>query len=119
MRHGVLWRKSSGGTASMWGSRFVSRLLGVVATCRQRGRSVLDFLTSCFEASVRSQPVPLAHPPLSRPLLFMGRGTPRERLRQQYETKLETKPETRSLTLPEIEALPDAQRSAAFGVPGS
>ncbi len=58
LRHGVLWRKSSGGTASVWGSRFVSRLLGVVATCRQRGRSVLDFLTSCFEASVRSQPVP-------------------------------------------------------------
>ena len=58
LRHGVLWRKSSGGTASEVGSRFVSRLLGVVETCRQRGRSVLDFLTSCFEASIRSQPVP-------------------------------------------------------------
>ena len=63
LRHGVLWRKSSGGTASEWGSRFVSRMLGVVATCRQRGRSVLDFLTSCFEAGVRLQPVPLLlHP---------------------------------------------------------
>ena len=58
LRHGVLWRKSSGGTASEWGSRFVSRLLSVVATCHQRGCSVLDFLTSCFEASVRSRPVP-------------------------------------------------------------
>ena len=58
MRHGVLWRKSSGRTASEWGSRFVSRLLGVVGTCRQRGRSMLEFLASCFEASVRSQPVP-------------------------------------------------------------
>ena len=58
LRHGVLWRKSSGGTASVWGSRFVSRLLGVVATCRQQGRCVLDFLTACFEASVRSQPLP-------------------------------------------------------------
>ena len=58
LRHGVLWRKSSGGTASEWGSRFVSRMLGVVETCRQQGRSVLDFLTGCFEASVRSQPVP-------------------------------------------------------------
>jgi transposase len=58
LRHGVLWRKSSGGTASEWGSRFGSRLLGVVATCRQQGRSVLDFLTACFEASTRSQRLP-------------------------------------------------------------
>jgi transposase len=58
LRHGVLWRKSSGGTASASGSRFVSRLLGVIETCCQRDRSVLDFLTSCFEASVRSQLVP-------------------------------------------------------------
>ena len=58
LRHGVLWRKSSGGTASERGSRFVSRLLGVVETSRQQGRSVLEFLTSCFEASIRSQPAP-------------------------------------------------------------
>ena len=58
LRHGVLWRKSSGGTASVRGSQFVARLLGVVVTCRRRGRSVLDYLTSCFEATVRSQPVP-------------------------------------------------------------
>lgn len=58
LRHAVLWRKSSGGTASVWGSRFVCRLLGVVATCRQQGRNVLDFLTECFEASVQSKPLP-------------------------------------------------------------
>ena len=63
LRHGVLWRKSSGGTASEWGSHFVCRLLSVVATCRQQGRSVLDFLTACFEASVRSQPIPSLVPP--------------------------------------------------------
>ena len=62
LRHGVLWRKSSGGTASVCGSRFVTRLLGVVATCRQQGRSVLNFLTDCFEASVRSQPLPSLRP---------------------------------------------------------
>ncbi len=61
-RPGVLWRKSSGGTASVWGSRFVSRLLGVVATCPQQGRGVLDFLTACFEASLRSRPVPSLRP---------------------------------------------------------
>ena len=42
LRHAVLWRKSSGGTASDWGSRFVERALSVVATCRQQGRDVLD-----------------------------------------------------------------------------
>jgi hypothetical protein len=36
LRHAVLWRKSSGGTASGWGSRLVELILSVVATCRQR-----------------------------------------------------------------------------------
>jgi transposase len=58
LRHGVLWRKSSVGTASPWGSRFVSRLLGVVAKCRQQGRCVLGFLTSCLAARIRGQAVP-------------------------------------------------------------
>jgi transposase len=47
----VLWRKSSGGTASEWGSRFVERVLSVVATCRQQGRNVLEYLTECFRAN--------------------------------------------------------------------
>ena len=58
LRHAVLWRRTSGGTASPLGSRFVCRLLSVVATCRQQGRSVLEYLCSCFEATLRSQPVP-------------------------------------------------------------
>jgi transposase len=39
LRHAVVWRKSSGGTASEWGNRFVARVLSVVATCRQQGRN--------------------------------------------------------------------------------
>jgi transposase len=50
LRHAVLWRKSSGGTASEWGSRFVERVLSEAATCRQQGRSVLEFLVGCFRA---------------------------------------------------------------------
>jgi transposase len=50
LRHAVLWRKSSGGTASGWGSRFVERVLSVAATCRQQGRNVLDFITACLRA---------------------------------------------------------------------
>src|SRR5262245_2832264 len=58
LRHAVLWRKSSGGTASEWGSRFVERVLSVVATCRQQGRDVLDYLKECFQAQVMDDPFP-------------------------------------------------------------
>ena len=58
LRHAVLWRKSSGGTASEWGSRFVERVLSVVATCRQQGRNVLEFLTGRFRAHVTGGPLP-------------------------------------------------------------
>ena len=50
-RHAVIWRRISGGTDSEAGSRFVERMLTVVATCRQQGRNVLEYLTSCFEAN--------------------------------------------------------------------
>ena len=42
LRHGVIFRKTSGGTDSEAGSRFVERLLTVVATCRQQKLNVLD-----------------------------------------------------------------------------
>ena len=58
LRHAVIWRRTSGGTASESGSRFVERMLTVVATCRQQGRNVLEYLTSCFEADRRGQSIP-------------------------------------------------------------
>lgn len=58
LRFAVIWRRISGGTDSERGSRFVERTLSVVATCRQQGRNVLEYLTCCFEAAHRSQPVP-------------------------------------------------------------
>jgi transposase len=69
LRHAVLWRKSSGGTASEWGSRFVERVLSVVATCRQQGINALEYLTRCFQARIDGHQVPslLATPaPLGR-----------------------------------------------------
>ena len=36
----------------------MERMLSVVATCRQQGRNVLEYLTSCFEADHRGQPIP-------------------------------------------------------------
>ena len=58
LRHAVIWRRISGGTDSAAGSRFVERMLTVVATCRQQRRNVLDYLSSCFEANQRGQKVP-------------------------------------------------------------
>lgn len=58
LRHGVIWRKTSHGTDSEAGSRFVAGVLTVVATCRQRGRDVLGVLTECLRAGFESRPAP-------------------------------------------------------------
>jgi transposase len=58
LRHGVIYRKLSGGTDSEAGSRFVERILSVVATCRQREINVLEYLTRCYQASLEGQTVP-------------------------------------------------------------
>src|SRR5205823_291645 len=47
LRHAVQWRKTSYGADSAAGSRFVENILTVVATCRQQGRNVLDYLVRC------------------------------------------------------------------------
>jgi transposase len=57
LRHAVQWRKTSHGTESQAGSHFVGNILSVVATCRQQGRNVLDYLTQCCYAHLmRSVP---------------------------------------------------------------
>jgi transposase len=48
-RPGVLLRKTSGGTDSPQGSRFVERVLTVVDTCRRQSKKVLDYLSACIE----------------------------------------------------------------------
>ena len=55
LRHGVLWRKSSFGTQCEAGSRFVERVMTVVATLRQQKRNVLDYLTAACEAHLRGE----------------------------------------------------------------
>jgi transposase len=50
LRHAVQWRKTSYGTDSPGGSRFVEAILTVVASCRQQGRNVLEFVRACCEA---------------------------------------------------------------------
>ena len=58
LRHAVIWRRISGGTDSEGGSRFVERMLSAVATCRQRGRDVLEYLTRCHRARLCKVVVP-------------------------------------------------------------
>ena len=58
VRHAVCWRKTSYGTDSERGSRFVERILTVVATCRQQGRGVLDFLVQALNGTTKPSLVP-------------------------------------------------------------
>jgi transposase len=58
LRPAVLWRKGSFGSDSEAGSRFAERLLTVVATCRQQGRRLLDFLVAAGEAALQGTAAP-------------------------------------------------------------
>ncbi len=58
LRPAVLWRKGSFGSASERGSRFAERIMTVAATCRQQGRSVLEYLVAACEAHARGGPAP-------------------------------------------------------------
>jgi transposase len=51
LRRAVLWRRKSFGTQSESGSRFVGRILTAVASLRQQGRDVLEYLAGvCRDA---------------------------------------------------------------------
>jgi len=66
LRHAVLWRKSSYGTQSHYGSRFVEAILTVVSSCQQQGRNVLAYLTAgCRAFATRTQVPSLAPPTVS------------------------------------------------------
>jgi transposase len=54
----VLWRKSSFGTQSERGNRFVERMMTASATCKQQGRNLLDYLTDALAAVMHNRPPP-------------------------------------------------------------
>jgi transposase len=58
LRPAVLWRKGSFGADSEAGSRFAERLLTVVATCRQQGRRLLDFMVTTGAAALQGAAAP-------------------------------------------------------------
>jgi len=73
LRHGVIWRKLCYGTDSQMGSRFAERILTVLATCRQQGQSLLDFLYHCLVALRHGHDSPAL---LTNPALISGPTTP-------------------------------------------
>lgn len=58
LRHPVIWRKTSFGSASGQGLRAVERLLTVTETCRQQQRNVFDYLTAALDAHRTGAPAP-------------------------------------------------------------
>jgi len=58
LRNAVIWRKISFGTDSDRGSRYVERILTVIATLKQQRRHLLGFLTAACEASLDGRQPP-------------------------------------------------------------
>jgi hypothetical protein len=58
LRHAVIWRRTSYGTQSDAGSRFVERMLTTVETCRQQGRNPLDYVREALVAHRAELPIP-------------------------------------------------------------
>lgn len=58
LRHAVVWRKTSGGTDSTSGSRFVERMLTTVQTLRLQHRNVLDYVVAACEAHLHHRTTP-------------------------------------------------------------
>ena len=58
LRTGVIWRKTSFGTDSARGSRYVERMLTTVSTLRKQGRCLLRFLGAALAAQGSGRRVP-------------------------------------------------------------
>ena len=58
VRQGVLWRKSSFGTQSERGARYVERILTVCSTCRLQERSVIEYLRDACRCHLDGIPAP-------------------------------------------------------------
>jgi len=58
IRHAVLWRKTSLGTQTEAGDRFVERILSIRETCRLNDTPLHDYLTDVHNARLAGQPSP-------------------------------------------------------------
>jgi transposase len=67
VRHGVLWRKQSGGPKSESGAAYLAHIWSVVETCRQHGKNVWDYLAAAIAAASDGRPLPDLLPTAARP----------------------------------------------------
>lgn len=58
IRHAVLWRKTSLGTQSEAGDRFVERILSIRETCRLNDRSMHDYLVEVHHTRLTGDAIP-------------------------------------------------------------
>ena len=58
VRQGVLWRKSSFGTQSKRGARYVERVLTACSTCRLQNRSIIEYLRDVCRCHLDGVPAP-------------------------------------------------------------
>lgn len=64
LRSGVIWRKTSFGSQSERGLRFVERLLTLAETCRKQQKNLLEYLTEALSAARAGSPPPALIPTL-------------------------------------------------------
>ncbi len=58
IRHAVLWRKTSTGTQTADGDRFVERILSIRETCRCQNRPLHPYLVDVHNARLTGAPIP-------------------------------------------------------------
>lgn len=58
LRQCVIWRKTSFGTQSENGNRFVERILTTVSSCKLQGRKPFEYIRQVVEAHFHGQPAP-------------------------------------------------------------
>jgi transposase len=58
IRHAVLWRKTSTGTQTADGDRFVERILSIRETCRCQDRPMHSYLVDVHNARLSGTPIP-------------------------------------------------------------
>jgi hypothetical protein len=58
LRHALLWRKTSNGTQTDAGERFVERILSIRETCRLNQQLLHGYLVDVYKARVTGQPIP-------------------------------------------------------------
>lgn len=63
LRHSVIWRRTSHGTQSVRGDRFVERIMTVVATLKLQRRNILEYLEAAYLAHLTRTTPPSLLPP--------------------------------------------------------